>query len=87
MPMASDAFYSAADIPLADPFTSGAMAIGHEGYSDMHSDNYYGNEPCDGGSTVWYCSDCGDGPIGSWNPNCTSCGHVYCGACIVEKAA
>ena len=81
MLMASDAL-----IPVADPFASNIVSISHDGHAGMHSDNYYGLEPCDG-NTVWYCSACGDGPIGSWNPNCTSCGHVYCGACIVEKTA
>lgn len=34
---------------------------------------------------VWYCSNCGDGPIGSWNPSCT-CGHEYCDKCEVHMA-
>jgi hypothetical protein len=37
------------------------------------------------GDTVWYCSNCGDGPIGSWNTVCTSCGHQICGGCTVEQ--
>lgn len=36
------------------------------------------------GNVVWYCSECGDGPIGTWNPQCTSCGHLYCGSCHTE---
>ena len=24
-------------------------------------------------SDVWYCSECGDGPIPNWNPVCVSC--------------
>jgi hypothetical protein len=34
--------------------------------------------------SAWYCSNCGDGPMGSWEPVCFSCGHVYCSACTVE---
>lgn len=84
MPMASNALFSAADIPSADLLASDIVSTSHDGYHGMHSDNYY-NEPCDG-NTVWYCSACGDGPIGSWNPCCQVCGHAYCGACTVEKA-
>lgn len=36
------------------------------------------------GNIVWYCSVCGDGPIGSWVINCSCCGHVYCGACHTD---
>lgn len=36
------------------------------------------------GNIVWYCSECGDGPIGTWNSQCTSCGHLYCGSCHTE---
>ena len=35
--------------------------------------------------TVWVCSNCGDGPIGSWQNVCVNCGHGYCGACWVEE--
>jgi hypothetical protein len=86
VPMSSTASHSALGLPLADPFTLNTIPISHEGHTNMHNNNYYGGEPCDGGSTVWYCSSCGDGPIGSWNPVCT-CGHAYCGACTVEKVA
>jgi hypothetical protein len=34
---------------------------------------------------VWYCSNCGNGPTGLWNPACPSCGHAYCSACEVER--
>jgi hypothetical protein len=36
------------------------------------------------GHTVWYCSSCGDGPLGVWHTQCTSCGHLYCGSCHTE---
>ena len=34
---------------------------------------------------VWYCSNCGDGPMGPWGEACDNCGHTYCSACTVEK--
>lgn len=36
--------------------------------------------------SVWYCSQCGDGPIGSWNPGCNSCGHMCCEACTIARS-
>jgi hypothetical protein len=36
------------------------------------------------GSSVWYCSNCRDGPLGDWQNVCTSCSHVKCGFCTVE---
>ena len=86
MPMASIALHSAADLPLADPFASGANSIIHEGHTGFHGDNYYGTDPSDG-HTVWYCSNCGDGPMGTWITACTACGHYPCGACTVEKVS
>lgn len=50
-----------------------------------HDDHQYGSAPCDGPS-VWYCSQCGDGPTADWNPTCANCGHAYCGFCTVESA-
>jgi hypothetical protein len=85
MPMVSTIFYSA-DLPLADPFASDILSVSHEGHTGIYGDNYYGTDPSDG-HTVWYCSDCGDGPMGTWIPACTACGHSLCGACTVEKAS
>jgi hypothetical protein len=42
--------------------------------------------PTDGGTVVWYCSSCGDGPIGTWQNVCTACNHVKCSACPLEMA-
>lgn len=75
--------YSAVGLDIADPFAGDIIPICNEVHTGIHGDGKYGNAPCDG-PTVWYCSSCGDGPIGSWNPCCTSCGHAYCGACTVE---
>ncbi|OAK98655.1 hypothetical protein IQ06DRAFT_295011 [Phaeosphaeriaceae sp. SRC1lsM3a] len=35
---------------------------------------------------VWYCSDCGDGPYGSWQAVCQGCGHTKCGNCESQEA-
>jgi hypothetical protein len=41
----------------------------------------------DGPSTfVWHCSECGDGPYGSWQPACVACDHKKCSLCVVEEA-
>lgn len=84
--MASTACYSAVDLPLADPFASDIISISHKGHTGIHGDGYYGTDPSDG-HTVWYCSECGDGPMGTWIPACTACGHSLCGSCNVEKAS
>ncbi|KAH6644221.1 hypothetical protein C7974DRAFT_439482 [Boeremia exigua] len=39
------------------------------GVTDNHMDHQHGSAPSDG-DTVWYCSNCGDGPIGGWNNHC-----------------
>ncbi|OAL51709.1 hypothetical protein IQ07DRAFT_598538 [Pyrenochaeta sp. DS3sAY3a] len=41
--------------------------------------------PADG-ETVWYCSNCGDGPYGSWQPSCQNCTHAKCTSCRVENS-
>lgn len=38
-----------------------------------------------GKNNVWYCSECGDGPYGEWNPTCPGCGHACCEAYFVES--
>ncbi|KAF1849172.1 uncharacterized protein K460DRAFT_365082 [Cucurbitaria berberidis CBS 394.84] len=42
------------------------------------------NAPSDG-DVVWFCSSCGDGPIGSWQVCCPVCTHQKCGGCRVEQ--
>jgi hypothetical protein len=34
---------------------------------------------------VWYCSGCGDGPIGIWQAVCVLCSHKRCVSCKVEE--
>jgi hypothetical protein len=34
---------------------------------------------------IWMCSNCGDGPIGIWQPCCTNCNHMKCGSCIMVE--
>jgi hypothetical protein len=34
---------------------------------------------------IWFCSECGDGPRGSWNSQCSSCSHLMCYHCVVEE--
>jgi hypothetical protein len=55
--------------------------------NSMSGDNMpynHGPAPTDG-ETVWFCSECGDGPIGSWQASCPSCYHTICGSCRHEK--
>lgn len=33
---------------------------------------------------VWFCSNCGDGPIRDWQTFCAICGHEQCSSCRVE---
>jgi hypothetical protein len=37
------------------------------------------------GSTIWYCSECGDGPYGGWHDHCVICNYVRCKSCIEEE--
>jgi hypothetical protein len=39
-----------------------------------------------GQEVVWYCSNCGQGPTGSWQNCCASCNHVRCAGCTVETS-
>jgi hypothetical protein len=34
---------------------------------------------------VWYCSDCGNGPLGGWQDVCVECHHRKCMGCEVES--
>ena len=36
------------------------------------------------GTVVWYCSNCGDGPLGPWQNVCTNCSHDRCVSCATE---
>jgi hypothetical protein len=42
----------------------------------------YGREKPMDGPKVWHCSECGDGPYGSWQPCCQACGHGKCSSCV-----
>ena len=37
------------------------------------------------GETVWFCSECNDGPISCWVNVCVVCSHQICGYCRVEE--
>ncbi|KAF2622900.1 hypothetical protein BU25DRAFT_425377 [Macroventuria anomochaeta] len=52
--------------------------------ADNHMDHQHGSAPSDG-ETVWYCSNCGNGPMGTWYTACPCCNHPYCSACTVEQ--
>ncbi|KAF1922795.1 uncharacterized protein M421DRAFT_349034 [Didymella exigua CBS 183.55] len=52
--------------------------------ADRHMDHHQSAAPSDG-NTVWYCSSCNNGPMGTWYTACTSCGHHYCAYCTVEE--
>ena len=34
---------------------------------------------------MWFCSNCGEGPISSWQSVCVHCSHQKCGSCSVEE--
>ncbi|ORY07145.1 hypothetical protein BCR34DRAFT_28555 [Clohesyomyces aquaticus] len=36
---------------------------------------------------VWYCSNCGDGPMGMWNPSCSDCGERRDSNCSMQYEA
>lgn len=54
--------------------------------ADHHMDPQHSSAPCDG-NMVWYCDNCGNGPMGTWYSACTGCGHYRCGGCTVEETA
>jgi hypothetical protein len=64
--------------------------FGNDDYDQTHlslsKSHGYTSAPTDGGAVVWYCSNCGDGPKGSWQNCCAVCSHVRCGGCTVEAA-
>lgn len=33
---------------------------------------------------TWFCSNCGDGPIGDWQNTCSNCPHIRCISCRTE---
>jgi hypothetical protein len=49
--------------------------FGNDDYNQSHLTSSHGHDhmpaPTDGGTMIWYCSACGDGPIGVWQPSCT----------------
>ncbi|CAG5185902.1 uncharacterized protein ALTATR162_LOCUS11432 [Alternaria atra] len=53
--------------------------FGNDDYDQTHLSPSQGHDhmaaPTDGGS-VWYCSNCRDGPLGDWQNVCTACSHV-----------
>lgn len=51
---------------------------------DNAVDHQNNTTPSDG-EVVWYCSDCGDGPLGSWYSACPMCNHKRCGGCTVQS--
>lgn len=53
--------------------------------TDINADHSHGSGPYDGGEYSWYCHECGNGPMASWNNFCSSCSHAPCGSCIVEE--
>lgn len=66
-------------------FKPGLVEVSASSIGDLHMDHYHGSSPSDG-EKVWYCSECGDGPIASWNPCCANCGHATCYACTFEES-
>lgn len=42
-------------------------------------------KPIDGGGYVWFCCNCGDGPMGGANNlACSDCRHQRCSSCAIE---
>ena len=50
---------------------------------DCQIGHNHSSSPSDG-EEMWYCSECGDGPMAIWNPCCANCGHAACPTCTVE---
>jgi len=70
-------------LPSIDPFDSHL----HTGYTRIDSmANPYREHPKPKPTYVWYCDNCGDGPIGNWQPACSSCDHKKCSGCTVQEA-
>jgi streptogramin lyase len=67
-------------LPLGTLFSNDDYNQTHPSPSGGHG---YMPAPTDGGA-VWFCSDCGDGPIGLWQICCTACSHQRCAGCVVE---
>jgi hypothetical protein len=34
---------------------------------------------------MWFCSECGDGPYGTWQVSCHRCRHPKCTSCRIEQ--
>ncbi|KAJ4984429.1 hypothetical protein SVAN01_10064 [Stagonosporopsis vannaccii] len=51
---------------------------------DIPGNHQHSGAPMDG-EMVWFCSDCNNGPMGTWYGACPMCGHVYCGYCKLEE--
>ncbi|KAF1922794.1 uncharacterized protein M421DRAFT_349029 [Didymella exigua CBS 183.55] len=82
--MRSEARNSIMDLPLAAAFAADNITISHGGHASVYGDGNHDGAPVDG-PKVWYCSECGDGPIGEWQVSCQNCGHAACGACTIES--
>jgi len=66
------------------PLFGGDHTSPFENYLDTETGHGGGSAPADG-DVVWFCSECGDGPIASWQNACVSCNHQKCCACRDEK--
>lgn len=64
---------------------NGYMAVtSSSAVTGIHVDHKHSSAPTDG-ETVWFCSECFNGPMGNWYNACPCCGHQYCSSCKVEQ--
>ncbi|KAJ8113637.1 hypothetical protein OPT61_g4271 [Boeremia exigua] len=76
---AHGSFSSISDFPKDS--TTNASSFG---MTNNQMDHEHGGALVDG-ETVWFCSECGNGPMGTWYTACPCCNHGYCGYCRVEQ--
>jgi rubrerythrin len=93
--LTSSSAMPAVPMPSTAQFASSAFSIEtsaiHDFIKDSSSliifnqsmDHQHSSAPYDG-DTVWYCSNCSNGPMGTWYNACPSCGHQQCYQCTVE---
>jgi hypothetical protein len=75
-------------LPIGNLFGDSQPGTTFRRHDNFDTPTHHGQymAPSDGPETAtsWYCSTCGDGPTGIWQPSCVSCGHVRCDSCLRE---
>lgn len=65
-----------------EPFRARLRNTNNENHESCTPDTYF--EPRLRGSYLWYCCNCGDGPLDCGLDSGCFCGHMKCSACAVE---